>query len=92
MGAFPTGSPKDFVRAVSDGFQTLSVTNLRKFQPAHLKMLLQNILILEREIRSDQPASEDFEAIRKKNFRLGNLTRARLVINEFIRARRINMG
>ena len=91
MGGFPTGSPKDLVRSVADGFTSFSIVSLRKFQPQHLKMLLQNIMILEREVRSEVIEEADFDATRKKHFRLNNLNKARLIINEFIRHRRIKM-
>ena len=91
MGGFPTGSPKDLVRSVADGFTYFTVVSLRKFQPPHLKLLLQNITIYEREVRSEVIDEADFEGNRKKHFRLNNLNRARLMINEFIRHRRIKM-
>jgi hypothetical protein len=91
MGGFPTGSPKEFVKSVADGFANISVVSLRKFQPPHLKILLQNITIYEREVRSEVIEESDFESNRKKHFRLNNLNRARLMINEFIKHRRIKM-
>ena len=91
MGAFPTGSPKDLVRSVADGFTYFSIVSLKKFQPHHLKQLLQNIMIHEREIRGEVVEEADFEAVRKKHFRLQNLNKARLMIQEFIRHRRIKI-
>ena len=91
MGGFPTGSPKDLVKSVADGFTSFTATNLRKFQPQHLRVLLQNIDIVEREVRRTHVDEEDFEAVRKRHFRLGNLKKARLVIRAFIKSRRIKL-
>jgi hypothetical protein len=91
VGAFPTGSPRDLIRSVADGFTNFSVMTLRKFQPQHFKVMLQNITVLEREIRGEVVEESDFEATRKKHFRLQNLNRARIIIQEFIRHRRIKM-
>lgn len=91
MGAFPTGSPKEYVKSVADGFVTMSIPGLRKFQPPHLRMLLTNMDIVEREYQAEQFPEGDFESIRKKNFRLQNIRRARMMVREFIRARRIQL-
>ena len=91
MGAFPTGSPKELVKSVADGYVTFSVITLRKFQPHHFRMLLQNILIVEREIRAEILEENDFDGARKKNFRLQNLNRARMMINDFMKHRRIKV-
>ncbi|MCZ7586385.1 MAG: hypothetical protein M5R36_25345 [Deltaproteobacteria bacterium] len=91
MGAFPTGSPKDLVKSIADGFTSFTAVSLKKFQPPHLRLLLQNLDIVEREIRREQVDDNDFEGVRKKNFRLGNLKRARLVVHGFIKHRRIQL-
>lgn len=89
MGAFPTGSPKELVKSIADGYTTFTVVSLRKFQPPHLRMLLTNFDIVEREFQVEQIDEGDFDNIRKKNFRLQNIRRARMMVREYIRARRI---
>ncbi|MCC6160504.1 MAG: hypothetical protein IT350_20815 [Deltaproteobacteria bacterium] len=89
MGGFPTGSPKELVKSIADGYTTFTVVSMRKFQPPHLRMLLTNMDLVEREYQSEQFDEGDFDNIRKKNFRLQNIRRARMMVKEYIRARRI---
>ena len=84
-------SIKEQVKSVADGFFSYTVTNLRKYTPHQLKDILSAIGTVEREVRRDVPTDGDFDAIKKKNFRLGNLRRSRLVVENFIRQRRIKM-
>ena len=86
------GSPRETAKAISDGFLNLTVTNLRKFNtPDKLRTLLSSVTVLEREVRGEIIGDDDFEVARKKHFRLGNLRKARLVINGFIKSRRIKL-
>ncbi len=90
MGA--SGSPKDFARAVGDGFIMLTVTSLRKYQtPEQLRELLNNLTVVERETRNEVISEDDFEGNRKKHFRLGNLRKAKLVVQGFAKSRRIHL-
>jgi hypothetical protein len=85
-----TGSIKEVARAIADGFLMLTVTNLKKYQtPEQLRDLLNNLNIVERETRNEIVDEEDFEATRKKHFRLGNLRKAKLVVQNFAKSRRI---
>ncbi|MCB1153266.1 MAG: hypothetical protein H6684_16570 [Deltaproteobacteria bacterium] len=92
MAQFPTGSAKKFVQSLADGYATLTVTNLRKFEPPQLKEMLNNIAVVERESRAEQFEEGDFEGNRRKNHRLANLRRARLVIHGFAKSRRISLS
>jgi hypothetical protein len=85
-----SGSPKEFAKAVGDGFVMLTVTSLRKFGTSEqLRELLVNIATVERETRNEVLEEDDFEGNRKKHFRLGNLRKARLIIQGFAKSRRI---
>jgi hypothetical protein len=87
-----SGSPKDFARAVGDGFIMLTVTSLRKYQtPEQLRELLNNLTVVERETRNEVISEDDFEGNRKKHFRLGNLRKAKLVVQGFAKSRRIHL-
>jgi len=83
-------SPKEVIKAVCDGFLSLTVFNLKPYSTSdRLRLLLQEIIILERTVRNEIIQEDDFEAGRKKQFRLGNLRKARLIIEGFAKSRRI---
>lgn len=88
MGA--GGSPKEFAKAVADGFIQLTVTNLRKYQtPEQLRDMFNNLNTIERETRNEVIDEADFEGARKKHFRLGNLRKAKMVIQGYAKSRRM---
>lgn len=85
-----SSSTRELVKAVADGFYMLNVTNLRKLGTSEqLRAMLVAIAAMERELRNEAISEDDFDAVRKKHFRLGNLRKARLVIQGFAKTRRI---
>jgi hypothetical protein len=89
VAQFSAANPKQFVRDMSDGYVLLTVSNLRRFKPHELKILLESIMIIEREVRSEQFEENDFDNIRKKQQRLQRLYRGNTIINGFIKHHRI---
>lgn len=85
-------SPKEQIKAVANGYLSFTVPSLRKHQPNQLKELLAAISAVERDIRREQYVEGDYEGIKKKNFRLTNLRRNRLIIDTFIKQRRIKLS
>ena len=84
-------SAKKVAKDIADGFLNINVANLKKYSPQELKILLTNISIVQREVRSIQPAENDYDAIKKKNWQLQNLTRSHTIIINFIKHRRIKI-
>ena len=83
-------SPKEVVKAIGDGYFMMTVTTLKPWGTAEkLHLLLQEIMILERTFRIFP--EDDYDGNRKKHFRLGNLRKARMVIESFAKSRRIQM-
>lgn len=83
-------SPKEYVKAIAEGYVNLTVVSLRRFGTAEkLRLLLQYAAQLERECRNEIIPDDDFDATRKKHFRLSNLKKARAVIMGFAKSRRI---
>jgi hypothetical protein len=83
-------SPKETAKAIAEGFLSLNVANLRKFGTSdQLRTMLTNLIIIERAVRNEPVADDDFDGTRKKHFRLGNIRKARLVIQGFAKSRRI---
>ncbi len=84
-------SAKKVAKDIADGFLNLTVANLRKYSPQELKTMLVNISMVQREVRQEQPAEDDYAAIKKKNWRLQNLSRTHVIIQNFIKHRRIKI-
>ncbi len=83
-------SPKEYIKAVADGYAMMTVVSLRKFGTSEqLRVLLQYVAQLEREYRNEIIADDDFDGNRKKHFRLSNLQKARNIIMGFAKSRRI---
>lgn len=84
------GSPKETAKAVADGYLNLTVSNLRKYGTSdNLRGLLNSLTVMEREVRNEIIADDDFDATRKKHFRMGNIRKAKMVIQNFAKSRRI---
>lgn len=84
-------SPKEQAKSISEGYFSVTVPFLRRLNEAQLRDLLKAIGVIEREVRRDMPKEGDFDAVKKKHFRLGNLRRTRLVIDTFCKQRRIRL-
>jgi hypothetical protein len=85
-------SVKKLAKDIADGHLSINQATLKKYQPQELKMLLTNLTIVQREYRAERVEENDFDAVKKKNWRVQNLTRATLVINTFIKHRRIKVN
>ncbi len=84
-------SPKERAKSIADGFFSVTIPSLRKLTEGHLRDILKGIGIVEREVRREMPKEGDYDGIKKKHFKLGNLRRARLVIDTFVKQRRLKL-
>ena len=83
-------SPKEYIKAVADGYAMMTVVSLRKFGTSEqLRTLLQYVAQYEREFRNEIIGEDDFDGNRKKHHRLSNLQKARNIIMGFAKSRRI---
>jgi hypothetical protein len=78
-----SGSPKKLAQDVASGFQQFSQSSLRQYGVEDLKIILFNLNIVLREIRSKQIPLEDVEALKEKNNKLRRITQAVNVIQSF---------
>ncbi|MDP8222017.1 MAG: hypothetical protein P9L99_01540 [Candidatus Lernaella stagnicola] len=86
------GSPREMAKAVADGYMNFTSANLRRFKtPEKLREVLNFLTVMEREVRNEIIADDDFDGTRKKHFRLGNLRKAKMVIQGFAKSRRIQL-
>jgi hypothetical protein len=83
------GNPKKIAQDVAEGFSSLSAPGLKKYTPADLKIILNNLAIVQREIRSTQVPMDDALLIKAKNMRVSRLRQAELVLRTFCKKMRI---
>ncbi len=83
------GNPKKLAQDIAEGFISLSAPGLKKYTPADLKIILTNLSVVQREIRSVQVPSEDALLIKTKNMRVSRLRQAEMVLRNFCKKLRI---
>lgn len=84
-------SVKKMAKDIGEGFININPGTLRKYKPQELKLLLNALAVVLRESRAEHVVEDDYQAIKKKNWRIQNLSRATLIINTFIKHRRIKI-
>jgi len=83
------GNPKKLAQDIADGFLSLSTPGLKSYSQADLKIILTNLAIVQREVRSIQVPQEDALLIKSKNMRLTRLRQAEMVLRSFCKKMRI---
>ena len=81
--AFKGTNPKMLARDIADGYVMLTMANIRRYKAPDLKILNQNMVMVEREIRSEQFEIGDTDNIKKKQMRLQRLYRAKTMVNTY---------
>lgn len=84
-------SVKKMAKDIGEGYIIINPGNLRKYKPHELKQMLTALAVVQREVRAEHVEEEDYQAIKKKNWRIQNISRATLIINTFIKHRRIKI-
>lgn len=83
------GNPKKLAQDIAEGFLSFSAPGLKKYTPADLKLILTNLAIVQREVRSLQVPAEDALLIKAKNMRLSRLRQAEIVLRSYAKKMRI---
>jgi len=81
MGNFIGGSAYAMSRDIAEGLLLLNANVLKKFTPAELKALTFELDKVQKEVRSEQPASDDTQGIQKRGRKLSRITAALQIIN-----------
>jgi hypothetical protein len=81
MANFLGGSAYAVSRDIAEGYVLLSAVLLKGFSPAELMQLRQQLEKVQREIRADQPASDDVQAIQKRGRKISRISSALLVLD-----------
>ncbi len=84
-----SGNPKKLAQDIADGYMSLNAHGLKKYTPADLKIILNNLAIVQREIRGIQVSQEDALAIKAKNMRISRLGQAEMVVRSYCKKMRI---
>lgn len=86
-----SGNPKKMAQDIAEGFQSLSAPGLKKYSAADLKVILNNLALVQREVRQIQVPQEDALLIKAKNMRLSRLRQAETVLRSHCKKLRINL-
>jgi hypothetical protein len=81
MGSFLGGSAYAMSKDIAEGYVLLSAAILKGFSTGELAQLRQQLEKVQREIRADQPASDDLPAIQKRGRKISRISSALLVLD-----------
>ena len=84
-----SGNPKKMAEDIAGGFFSLSPPVLKKYTPADLKIILNNITLVKREIRQVQVPLEDVQLVKAKNMRISRMNQAEMVLRNYCKKKRI---
>jgi hypothetical protein len=77
------GNPKKLASDLSHGFQQFTQSSLRQYTVEDLRVILFNLNLVLREIRSKQIPPEDIEGTREKNNRIRRINQTIGIIQAF---------
>ncbi len=83
MSNFIGGSAYAMVQQVGDGYLLVTERNFKRLRPDELSKLDQEIEKLLREIRGEQPALDDVQAVQKRNRKIQRLNTCRMMLRTF---------
>lgn len=82
------GNPKKMAEDISNGLISLNKAVLKKYTPADLKMISNNLTTVQREIRSSFVDQNDFDGVKLKNQRMQRINQALLVLRNYCKVHR----
>ena len=83
------GNPKKMAQDIAEGFLSLSPPGLKKYTAADLKIILNNLSLVQREIRQVQIPLEEVQLLKAKNMQLTRLNQAEMVLRSYCKKMRI---
>ena len=81
MGSFMGGSAYAMSRDIAEGYVLLNATLLKSYTESELMQLRQQLEKVQREIRADQPATDDVQAIQKRGRKISRISSALLILD-----------
>jgi hypothetical protein len=88
MSVFTGGSAYNMVRDIADGFINVSERTFRKYGPREFAEFSQEVNRFLTEVRSNQPALTETEAIQKRQHRMRRLQQALSVASAVLQRQR----
>ncbi len=82
-------NPKMLAQDIAKGLVSLNPMRLKKYNAGDLKTILNNLSIVQREIRAQQIPPEETLKIKEKNRQLQNLNQAVTIINGYVKKHNI---
>ena len=73
-----SGNPKKMAQDIAGGYLMLSPPLLRKYTPADLKVILNNLRIVQTETRQLQVPLDEVLLVKAKNMQLSRLSQAEM--------------
>ena len=84
-----SGNPKKIAQDIADGYQSLSPPSLKKYNPADLKIILNNLNMVKRELRAMQVPLDDPALVKAKNMKISRMNQAEMVLRTYCKKMRI---
>jgi hypothetical protein len=81
MANFMGGSAYAMSKDIAEGYVLLNANLLKKFTTAELAQLRQQLEKVQKEVRSEQPAQDDVQAIQKRGRKISRISSALLVLD-----------
>jgi hypothetical protein len=86
-----SGNPKKIAQDISEGVTLVSSPMLKRYNAADIKIILNNMAIVSREIRAVQIPLEDVMALKKKNMKITRMNQAEMIIRAHCKKLRIQI-
>ena len=84
-----SGNPKKIAQDISEGVVSVSSPMLKRYNAADIKIILNNMAIVSRELRAQQIPLEDVMALKKKNMKITRMNQAEMIIRAHCKKMRI---
>ena len=84
-----SGNPKKIAQDISEGVTLVSAPMLKRYNAADIKIILNNMAIVSREIRAVQIPLEDVMALKKKNMKITRMNQAEMIIRAHCKKKRL---
>ena len=84
-----SGNPKKIAQDISEGLISISAPMLKRYNAADIKIILNNMAIVSRELRATQIPLDDVLGLKKKNMKITRINQADMIIRAHCKKKRI---
>lgn len=84
-------NPKMLAHDVAKGLMYINPTSLKKYKPDELKVILNQLSIVQREIRAKQVPPDQLMELKEKNRQLQHVNQAITIINGYVKKHHIRL-